>query len=320
VSGIPVMRPIRDVTKGDAPPPLDYGFMHPIRETLFYARGGAGKGVIAAYFAAQDTKRGKRVGILAYEPHPDEWFRRIEGFGGNLDLADIALPVSEEQGWLRGPIWTQAEEIKAYCAERRIRRLYVDSLMPATKADGDSALSDPSIPDDFYGATRTIGIPSLILGHLAGGSRKEDLWKPWGSVYWVNYARIAWSAWYDPQEQRVELRNQKRNVYRAVGPYAVDWAWADELGDGETPATLTFAALDRGICDRACDQLATIGPMPFGDLLTAVNKDGEGEVKKQALSNALGRSKRVEKRDDGMYQLVGQNFLRIARRTAGSEQ
>ena len=49
---LPVFRPITEVTKGEAPPPLDYGFMHPYRETLLYSRGGVGKGVIASYFAA----------------------------------------------------------------------------------------------------------------------------------------------------------------------------------------------------------------------------------------------------------------------------
>lgn len=238
-----IMRPIREVTKGDPPPPLDYGFLHPFRETLLYGRGSVGKGVIASYFAALDTKAGKRVGILAYEPHPDEWFRRIEGFGGNLDLVDIALPVSEEEGWLHGPIWGQAEDIRYYVNEVGVERLIIDSLMPATKAGGDSALADPSIPDDFYGATRLIGVPSLVLGHTAASTTRDNLWKPWGSVYWVNYSRIAWAAWHDPARKVVELTNQKTNVYGKYGPYEIDWAWKETLGDGVTPATLDFGPL-----------------------------------------------------------------------------
>src|SRR5437879_2532134 len=129
---VPIMNPIREVTKGDPPPPLDYGFMHPLRETLLYSRGGVGKGVIASYFAAKDTLAGKRIGILAYEPHPDEWYRRIDGFGGDLDLVSIALPVSEERGWLHGPSRKQAEAIRDYVEAAGIERLYIDSLVPAT--------------------------------------------------------------------------------------------------------------------------------------------------------------------------------------------
>lgn len=239
---VPVMQPIRDITHGEPPPPLEYGFLHPRRETLLYSRGGVGKGVIASYFAAKDTRAGKRIGILAYEPHPDEWYRRIEAFGGDLDLVDIALPISEEDGWLHGPIWDQAAEIKAYCVAERIERLYVDSLMPATKAGGDSALADPSVPDDFYVAMRTIDVPSLVLGHLPASATRDNLWKPWGSVYWVNYSRIAWSLWYDEERRTVEVKNQKRNVYRTAGPFEIDWSWADTLPDGETPEDLDFEA------------------------------------------------------------------------------
>lgn len=234
-----VLLPLAGVDRSP-PPPLVEGVLHPSRVTLLYGRGGTGKGVVAAWLAALRTKAGEKVAILDYEANPDEWARRIERFGGRLDLVSIALPVTEDGGRLDGPIWTQAEtlreEVKAFGADW----LVVDSVLAACMASGEGALSDPSMPRRFYAALRYIGPPALALGHVSSGADGADPWKPWGSVYWVNYARMTWSI-ADRGDSR-ELKNQKTNVYRDEGPFSIDWTWARELPSGETPDRLELGS------------------------------------------------------------------------------
>lgn len=277
--------PLRDVDPS-LPAPLVDGFLHPVKTTLLYGRGSAGKGVIAAWLVARRTAEGENVMVLDYEANPDEWRRRIEGFGGDIDRVRIALPVTEDRGMLDGPIWApnQVGRLRAEADEFEISWVVVDSILNAVLAAGDAALSDPSMPRKFYAALRVIGRPALALGHVAGAA--TDLWKPWGSVYWVNYARMAWSMASTDDGDTRELINQKKNVYQTAGPWTVDWSWADQLPAGETPGDIVVRQLKMSIAKRAATILAE-GPATLEEIFSLLNEDGGEPVNKLSLGRKL---------------------------------
>lgn len=234
-----IFRPVRDVTTGALPPPLEHHLLHPTLDTFIYAFGGSGKGVVCAWCAAQDTKAGKVIGILDYENNPDEWYRRVERFGGDLDLVRVVSPAYEDGGYLKGPVWNQAEDLAAAVKDLGIERVYVDSVVPATEVD-ENQIGSPSIPTNYFRAMRTLAVPTVSIGHAAGAMDKRSLLKPWGSHYWRNVPRITWALWLDEKAKMLEAFVTKRNAYRKQS-YSLDWSWSDELGDGETPNDLTFS-------------------------------------------------------------------------------
>ncbi|MGP8121201.1 MAG: hypothetical protein ACLP8B_11870, partial [Xanthobacteraceae bacterium] len=275
-----IFNPIRDVTTGDLPPALVHNILHPTLDTLLYAFGGTGKGVIAAWCAAQDTKNGGTVGILDYESNADEWYRRIERFKGDLDRVRIVLPSFEPHGFLLGQIWGQAEELAAAVKELGITRAIVDSVVPATEVD-ETQIGSPAIPINFFRATRTLQIPVLSIGHASGQMDRRSLVKPWGSHYWRNIPRITWAAWLDEKAQTLELFVTKRNTYRGQG-FTIPWGWANELGDGVTPEDLEFVptaeaagtsaadVIEDYLEDRAVDAARDIAPTP--EKMTSLNE------------------------------------------------
>lgn len=231
-----LFRPIADVATGEPPPPLDYGLLIPDGHVLLYGFGEAGKGVVAAWCAAQDTLRGLVVLILDYENNPDEWRARIERFGGDLSRVYIALPAPE--GELSGPVWEQAEDIAEWAERLDAGRLVVDSVVYATQVD-EASIGAPNLPVLYRQALDVIGVSSLSIGHASGSLRRESLAKPWGSHFWRNAFRMLWSAWLDKPSRRLELVMTKKNRYRERS-YVVDWSWAWQLGDGETPSALVL--------------------------------------------------------------------------------
>jgi hypothetical protein len=233
-----IFRPIGDVTDGALPPSLEHNLLHPTLDTFIYAFGGTGKGVITAWCAAQDSKNGRVVGILDYENNPDEWYRRYERFGGVMDLLRIVSPSYEPGGFLRGPVWEQAAELASAIAALGIGRVYLDSVVPATEVD-ESQIGSPAIPTNYFRAMRTLGVPTVSIGHASGAVDKRSLAKPWGSHYWRNIPRITWALFLDERRSVLEVFVTKRNAYRKRS-YELDWAWADELSDGDTPTDLTF--------------------------------------------------------------------------------
>jgi hypothetical protein len=263
-------------------------FLHPTRATLLFGTGGSGKGVIAAELMAERTRRGERVMVLDYDANSDEWASRIYKFGGDLDLVEIALPVTEDGGWLRGPIWQQAEDIRRLIDALNVRWVVVDSALAACEAAGDQALSDPNVPKMLYAALRRLGVPPLVLAHVSATGMKDPE-KPYGSVYWVNYARAAWSIADDGNDGR-SLVFRKRNRYRNPGPYRIDWAWAETLADGETPAALTWVqARPLALVNRAAAAIQREGPLTISALVLAVNDDGGAPTKRTSLVPELSK-------------------------------
>jgi len=304
-------RPIMDVTTGEPPPPLEHHILARGFHMLLYAFGGSGKGVIAAWIAAQLTKEGVVVGILDFEDNAEEWRARIERFGGHMDLVRLVQPVPE--GALSGALWDQAEVIRDFVRELGIEFLIIDSVLPAAQVTG-SDIGAPDLPTNYQRALKTIGGTTLSLGHAAGTMKRESLAKPWGSHQWRNTFRLTWAAW--QQGDTLDVWLTKTNQYPRYS-FRLPWAWARELGAGETPPDLEWSEVDASTADaagvagaaeslesylearlvRAAEELApdgvkTIKRDKLWDWLAANNppgKKGSSEQRYAALHRAITR-------------------------------
>ena len=235
-----LLRPIADVGSLDPPPDLECNVVWPGGHVLMYGYGGCGKSTDAAWVAAQFTKGGQVVAWLDYENNPDEVRSRHATFGGDESRLYIASP--EPLGALSGPIWTQRDEIRDECAAVGASLVVVDSVVPAAQVSAES-IGSAEHPTRYRQALDVIGmsgLSTLSIGHAAGTPSERGLAKPWGSNFWVNAMRLTWSVWLDEARgiQRVSVVKKNRHRRRQ---YEIDWSWADELDDGETPPDLSWS-------------------------------------------------------------------------------
>lgn len=76
-----------DAFSTEPPPPMIIDRLDPTGHSILYGPGGAGKGTLASWWILQLAREGKRVLIVDYENHPEEWARRIHGSAGAISSA-----------------------------------------------------------------------------------------------------------------------------------------------------------------------------------------------------------------------------------------
>lgn len=198
-----------------SPPPLLANRMDPIGHTILYGTGGVGKGVTACGWISKLTNiEGKRVGILDYEGHPEEWSRRLQGLGAATDQIYIWEPLNRDFGKPR-PLWDAAEEIRQVWDALNIDVGVIDSAIPASYG------SDPMRPESvmmYSRGVQVLGRPILTLAHVTKGF---GMAYPFGSVFWHNLARMTWSLQRE-EDGRLVLQHRKRNNYDWLGSFDVD--------------------------------------------------------------------------------------------------
>ena len=209
------------VVSTDPPPPLLIDRLDPVGHTILYGAGGSGKGVLASDWVVSLRSCGHRVLIADYENHPDEWARRIYGLGGSELMNGIVVvaPLTAAWGGRRGPLWDQADDLRALAAATESTYLLIDSIVPAC------AGTDPLKPDAaalYAGALEYIGLPTLSLAHVP---KDGDLRYPFGSVFWHNLARLTHSL--ERMGASSLLTNRKANNYVRRPKHAVETTWLD---------------------------------------------------------------------------------------------
>jgi len=293
----------------EAPPDLLFTYLLPDKTTLMYGKGGTGKGVIAAIFAGLLTRAGRRVLILDYEDHPEEWGQRLTA----LTFPDSSKLSEDEKGdiihctpydperWAEdaGPLPVVAHTLRARCDRDGIDYVIVDSYSAA--ADDDEALGGQGAAKRFALALTKLGRPALVLAHVSESKeRLPD--KPFGSVHVRNLvARLMYAMAQDeveaepgvvgPRSIRVEMKRTKGNRY-GRGPNrfievtfhvggAITW---DLDASGPVPA----------LWKRLADILRAEGPQTVPALTKAVNEDWAGATTTtRRVGEALDREKTV---------------------------
>lgn len=258
--------------------PLLLGRLHATDHTILFGDGGTGKGVIAAWWAAQLTRELKyRVLVVDYEAHAmHEWRPRVARFGGDLERVWIWQPIE--------PIWDIAMAIHALVAELEIDYVIVDS---ATYACLGEEVEKSVTAVKYSRAIAQIKSPLLTIAHVTKADA-DSAKHPFGSIFWSNGARLTVFVAADSDTTRlVETRkaNQGQN-YKVQ----VDWSWVanglpDHLEEGAVKGGKKF--------DRVLVALKELGHATLDEVWQQVN-DGyeeDEQIGKQVVSNSLRKLK-----------------------------
>jgi lambda repressor-like predicted transcriptional regulator len=198
VEGIDESAELIDVTKHVASSDLPWLLEPYLREgapTLIYGDGGEGKSTwaIAALLSlVTDTKvlpgvtvhKTGAVLYLDWEDEADSFTRSVSAVAAG---AGITVPAGKFL-YLRmaGPLEHQVDMVEKYITDHGVIAVVADSLVAA--AGGD--VNESEAARMYFGAMRQFGVASIGITHMSKDKKNND--KPFGSVYYWNYARAVW--------------------------------------------------------------------------------------------------------------------------------
>lgn len=278
-------------TISTAPPdPLLIERLDPEGHTILFGDGGIGKGTLASSWILQLARADRRVLILDYENHPEEWARRTFGLGATEEIrADIGhiAPLTPHWHGPSGAIWDHQEHLRAIIEEHGYDCVVVDSIVPACGATNPS---DPEAASQYAAAIEYLGVPTLSLAHV---NRAKDYSKPFGSAFWHNLARMTWSM--EKEGDLVLMKSRKANNYRRAAAQTIEVFW-NEQG---LPIQVDERAYQQTLASRIHETL-TDGPMIVSQIAAVLNDAVADEEKKISTNNirsALNRSEGA----DGLF-------------------
>ena len=222
------------INLGDVTPPAESiyrlkPFVVEGEATVIYGEGGIGKSYLAGYMAAMvdqaisteicEPKPGK-VLYLDFETTMDIAARRFQaltrgfGFDGKSQViyrfCHQSLPAD-------------IGEIQRIVAEHDVELIIVDSAGPACGGDPESASS----AINYFTALRSLRKSSITIAHRSKGGSIG----PFGSVYWVNYPRMAYELKKSQEEEsdvmHIALLHRKVNDGRLQRPVSFCIRWLD---------------------------------------------------------------------------------------------
>lgn len=158
--------------------------------TLMYGEGGAGKSMLALWWAmlVSTPVSGAETGYevepgavlyLDYETDEGDFSERCDLLGEGLGYG---RPVSLYYRRCYRPLAADVNDLQKIVAEKAIRLLVVDS----------AGLACGGVPQDesqvipYFGTLRQLGVASLTIAHVAKNVEHKT---PFGSVYWINIPR-----------------------------------------------------------------------------------------------------------------------------------
>jgi len=197
-------------------PDLIEGIIDPEGHTIVYGQGDVGKGVLASYVIARLTRLGHRVVIADFEDHPNEWRRRIEGFGGDFSLVAIVHPTK--------PLWDVADDLRAIRRAFGAEFVVIDSISTATS--GQENPYSPDTPVKYHEALRRVGGHALSLAHVTKANPNPEY--PFGAIGWHHQARTTWSLADVDGKKVLEHRKQGNRAWQ--GKHDVDIEFHDDTG------------------------------------------------------------------------------------------
>jgi len=201
--------------------PLIYD-RHP---TLLYGPGESGKSVFALYVACllasgvtsanlAVAPDGHNVLYLNWEMQAPEMRARVK----QLRVGHPELTKAPLHRFMHLPLAACTPEIRREIAREQIGVVIIDSLGPATGGEIERSAD----PIAFFNALNSLGIASLLIGHIAKPNDEEKARTPYGSVYYYNLARSIWEvrlvAEPDSDKRNIALYHRKNNLGRRLSP------------------------------------------------------------------------------------------------------
>jgi hypothetical protein len=281
---------------GPVPAQLVPPFLTADGPTVFYGRGGVGKGFVATWLALQLVRYGMRVTIIDFEGHPSEWARRARMFRFTEEerqRVNYRAPYGEDWTARTGTLAEVAAILKPDLdnPERYVDYLIIDSY---TTASGSGAeMGGAAAANEFFGAIQVLGRPAAVIAHVAAAGEKFPT-KPFGSIFTHNLARETWAIARNGDETdggpiELELRNMKANDRPKSPPQFLTFTFDRDPIMGTTSVRVdTRAPVNTSLSVLAADILRRLGkPMTVKALASAIRADSEVEVDGPNLRRAL---------------------------------
>ena len=268
---------------GEVAPPKDplyrlYPFIVEGEATVIFGEGGIGKSYLAGFMAALvdqnlSTNRYQplpgKVLYLDYETTGDIAARRFQaltkgfGFGG---ISNVIYRFCHQS------LPADISEIQRIVAEQNVALIIVDSAGPACGGDPESAASAIS----YFTALRSLRIASITIAHRS----KSQTVGPFGSVYWINYPRMAYellkSQDAESDEMHVALIHRKVNDGRLQKPLSFKIEWHESGAVTVEPESLEdipdFVA-HLSLSEQCQIAIKNTGPMPVKELGEATGQN-----------------------------------------------
>lgn len=294
------------VNLGELSPPASpvyrlYPWVVENESTILYGEGGIGKSMVAAWLSSMvdqaivtdfaEPMPGK-VLYLDYETTSDIAARRFQsiakgfGFGGKCNViyrfCHQSLPAD-------------ISEVQRICATEDVSLIVVDSAGPACGGDPESAAS----AINYFTALRSLRRASITIAHRS----KSNSIGPFGSVYWVNYPRMAYELRKSQEEEsdvmHCALIHTKVNDGQKQKPVAFKIEWLeggavtvnpeeiaevpDFVEELPIPDQLDMALKEHG--PRSVKELAEITGIKMGTISTTLSRKGN-KGRFQRIGNA----------------------------------
>lgn len=286
----PTWRTLADIDD-TAPADLLLGMVEPDGPNVFNAAGGVGKGSTGAYMCRELQALGMQPMIFDAESRPREWARRASGLGADRSNIVYLQPKDLPRALQGRPLWDVAPHLGRVAHASGSDLLIVDSIMPAVGVGEERLKSDAQVPYLYVGALDALGTPSVSFSHPPKGQPDGE---PFGSVAWVNAARLTWQGTAAEGEgHRVRWRPRKRNERGFIGGVLLTFVYdgsrlvgVDRADDDETTRDWILEQLLPG--PRTVPQLAD-------DLLVQLVEPPSAEATKRTenrIDHALRRMAR----------------------------
>ena len=274
------------VNLGEVEPPLEPVYrLRPFivegEATILYGEGGIGKSMVAAMMAglvdqnySTDTCQPMpgKVLYLDFETTPDIAARRFQGITKGFGFSGTSNVIYR---FCHQSLPADIGEIQRIVAEHSVDLIIVDSAGPACGGDPESAAS----AINYFTALRSLRKASITIAHRSKGGSVG----PFGSVYWINYPRMAYelkkSQEEESDEMHVALIHRKVNDGRLQRPLAFCIEWHPH-------GAITIKAEDMAEVEEFVTEL------PIADqCVLAIRNQGPQTVKELAeITGLQGRS------------------------------
>ena len=195
--------------------------------TVIYGEGGIGKSYLAGFMAALVDQNfhtttcqpmpGK-VLYLDFETTTDIAARRFQALTRGFGFDGKSTVIYR---FCHQSLPADIGEIQRIVAEHDVELIIVDSAGPACGGDPESAASAIT----YFTALRSLRKASITIAHRSKGGSVG----PFGSVYWVNYPRMAYELKKSQEEEsdimHVALIHRKVNDGRLQRPVSFKIQW-----------------------------------------------------------------------------------------------
>lgn len=266
--------------EGDAPAyyvcnPLIYEG-HP---TLLYGPAESGKSLFGLFvgclLASGGTSTNLAVAPDGHEVLYLDWELRAAEMRARVQQLRRGHPELTRTPWHRAmslPLAACAAEIRREIVERQIGVIVVDSLGPATGGEIERSTD----PVAFFGALRSFGCASLLIGHIAKGVDEDRARTPYGSVYYTNLARSIWE---------IRMEGELDSAARTIGLYHRKNNLGRRLPSLGYSLTITEQEARFAVCDPGADPSLARG-LSVPERLKRLLADGQPRTTEE-LAEAL---------------------------------